>query len=1179
MQQEAMEAEGSTYMLVETLSVIWKNYLSTGDDRKAKLHWMELFLFYFQYVEEDALQSEVLISLLNNIPEETTSYLLETVCCIINKSHLSISSCTAESNSTDLVQDEISKLKSDVNSFPNNKSFTPLILNAPSDWSKIVALRSFLTHSLGKHLLRFLLRVDTKLIASQKGLCTLCIKLFPNCKWNTAEIKLDSSPSILTVIAKISPFQCPNLRINRTTTKKSQFESLSSPQIEKELDGFRSSIASSDEIAFLVIQLMSKCVSNECEDNLNPQSISVLSLNFALECLCGSDEMYNTEQNAGKIKYELLQLIIRCINNIFNASSGLTAVQFQNVFSKLATILQKHAIEVVNPKSGNFDDIRESASINFTVEFLSATNYVLFYILQNIISHLHKLKKPYHDLGSKSSLNDFKFVDENVIDVSIETFQNVLQNLNTYTVGDAEASVLLMLTFKALIKIIDHLFKNDQLVMNNSIHPIGGHARRRRHLFRQVHCWSSQAPTLSCFFQGTLLNLLSKISLDMQEYAVRYLLRIGICCCHYTINTYATCLDIVLALAPKYQNYIYKFLHRKILCTIFSHGGLNKHQAENCAKCDTKLKSPEFRKEVLQLYKQLHEKLVNGNEEICNKLTALQLLLKHLKCISDTLNSDIAAGILAELILPAFRKFKSDILKSGRQSMNRNSPITASADKNDETPDTTLICFGIVQDCLNIFVAYLEIDIRLIKAFYNEENISHLEDLFGEPTLVHSICDLIKIGIDNMAFLGESSKEQTVLSQRLIMLLLKSGREHALQFNALLDYSNNSAASKDKKAEEPDISRAPDILYAAALQWSFTYELFQTSQCFFNAFSAIYNLNKNQGMPIDHDDSKPQCTSEQDCSPNALCNDKGIDDILTLNYNALCTFLQLSQRKSTIASKPTRPHYNINTSTSPPIQSPMYTVDPEANKEDCCLSSSLETLLSSIEVDAMQQTVDSVSLSIASNATTIAGLNTSSLHEIQRLPKGDSTSQISLHLYTEAFNLSFLDTLKHHKSIHFEDLYATETEIEDNIVIYDVRNQVSSHAVHNSALSITSATLNASSVGTTLANTTVWNCAADALSTSTVVVGPETRAAVLNIGTSIIGKLFSVIGSIFGGASYANSVSDLNNSTKEECLDEGIDPILICLLESSSDSKRYLLRLFEATLAIAIKSFKQEGGK
>ncbi|XP_036336992.1 lysosomal-trafficking regulator [Rhagoletis pomonella] len=1189
MQQEAMEAEGSTYMLVETLSVIWKNYLSTGDDREAKLHWMELFLFYFQYVEEDALQSEVLISLLNNIPEETTSYLLETVCCIINKSHLSISSCTAESNSTDLVQDEISKLKSDVNSFPNNKSFTPLILNAPSDWSKIVALRSFLTHSLGKHLLRFLLRVDTKLIASQKGLCTLCIKLFPNCKWNTADIKLDSSPSILTVIAKISPFQCPNLRINRTTTNKSQFESLSSQQIEKELDGFKSSIASSDEIAFLVIQLMSKCVSNECEDNLNPQSISVLSLNFALECLCGSDEMYSTEQNACKIKYELLQLIIRCINNIFNASSGLTAVQFQNVFSKLATILQKHAIEVVNPKSGNFADSRESASNNFNIEFLSATNYVLFYILQNIISHLHKLKRPYHDLGSKSSLNDFKFVDENVIDVSIETFQNVLQNLNTNTDGDAEASVLLMLTFKALIKIIDQLFKNDQLVMNNSIHPIGGHARRRRHLFRQVHCWSSQAPTLSCFFQGTLLNLLSKISVDMQEYAVRYLLRIGICCCHYTINTYATCLDIVLALAPKYQNYIYKFLHRKILCTIFSHGGLNKHQAENCAKCDTKLKSPEFRKEVLQLYKQLHEKLVNGNEEICNKLTALQLLLKHLKCISDTLNSDIAAGILAELILPAFRKFKSDILKSRNsnkapsneklpQSMNRNSPITASADKNDETPDATLICFGIVQDCLNIFVAYLEIDIRLIKAFYNEENISHLEDLFGEPTLVHSICDLIKIGIDNMAFLGESSKEQTVLSQRLIMLLLKSGREHALQFNALLDYSNNSAASKDKKAEEPDISRAPDILYAAALQWSFTYELFQTSQCFFNAFSAIYNLNKNQGMPIDHDDSNPQRTSEPDCSPNALCNDKGIDDILTLNYNALCTFLQLSQRKSTIASKPTRPHYHINTSTSPPIQSTMYTVDPEAIKEDCCLSSSLETLLSSIEVDAMQQTVDSVSLSIASNAATIAGVNASSLHGIQRLPKGDSTSQISLHLSTEAFNLSFLDTLKHHKSIHFEDLYATETEIGDYIVIYDVRNQVSSHAVHNSALSITTATLNASSVGT-LANTTVWNCAADALSTSTVVVGPETRAAVLNIGTSIIGKLFSVIGSIFGGASYANSVSDLNNSTKEECLGEGIDPILICLLESSSDSKRYLLRLFEATLAIAIKGFKQEGAE
>lgn len=37
-----------------------------------------------------------------------------------------------------------------------------LILKHPSDCSKIVALRQFLTHQLGQHLLEFLLKVDIK---------------------------------------------------------------------------------------------------------------------------------------------------------------------------------------------------------------------------------------------------------------------------------------------------------------------------------------------------------------------------------------------------------------------------------------------------------------------------------------------------------------------------------------------------------------------------------------------------------------------------------------------------------------------------------------------------------------------------------------------------------------------------------------------------------------------------------------------------------------------------------------------------------------------------------------------------------------------------------------------------------------------------------------------------------
>ncbi|XP_053952827.1 lysosomal-trafficking regulator [Anastrepha ludens] len=1184
MEQKVMQAEGSAYLLADTLSIIWENYLGTDDDSETKLHWMELFLFYFQYAEEDTLQSEVMKSLMHNIPEEITSYLLETVCNIINKSPLSIPSYMTACDNTNLVQEAISYPEmSDVNY--TNKCFTPLILNDPSDWSKIIALRSFLTNNLGKQLLRFLLRVDNKLIASQKGLCNLCIKLFPNCKWNTEEIDLHTPLSVLSLIGSISPLHMPNLK-----PQKREYElKLKSPtyKFEEELKNFRDEIASSDEIAYLLVKLISKCAANECEDNLNCQSVSMISLDFALECLCSNDEMYTRKQNATTIKLELLQLMIHCINNIINVSSGVSFIQFQDVFAKLAAILQKHVKEVVG--SENVFDNNDCTSLRFTLGFLSAINYIIFYIIQSIIIHLNKSNKPHQGVGSKSSLCVLKFVDENVVDISIETFHQVLQNLGTHTDIDVEARMLIVLTFRALIKIIDQLFKNDQIARNNYIYPSSGQMRRRCRNFPQVHC-CTQAPTISCFFQSILLNLLPKTSVDMQEYGVRYLLHTGVCCCHYTINTYATCLNIILNFTPKYQNCIYKFLHRRILCTIFlqDHIGHDKRQAEKCAKCDTKFKSLEFREEILQLYKVLLEKLMSSGEVNSNKITSLHLLLRHLKYISDILSSDMAAGILAELILPTFRRFKAEWLENEKpskvlrffssnqnvsQPLSNNSHITACPDNKIEASNATVIPLSVLQDCLNVFVAYLGIDIRLIKAFYNEENISHLEELFCEPTLVHSLCDLIQIGIDNMTFLGENNQEQSVLSQRLIMLLLNSGEESASLFNYLLNYSITTTTSDHKKEKEvPEISRVVDILNVATLQWSFTYELLQTSQCFFNAFSTLYNLNKYNETPVESIDTQPQQLNEQDCnttnrnSQNKTSGEKTLLDILTLNYNALCSFLQISQQSCSNTSKHIHPQYHIYTSTPPPMQNAI--IDPEANKEDGYLSSSLESLLSSIEVESIQHTFDSISSSIASTATTIAAWL-----DNQRFPVNDRTFQTDSQCYAESFNLSFLNKLKHHTSRNLEYLYDAEPQTKDSIVIYDIRNQVNSRAADNLSLPVTTAALNTSSVGT-LATPTVWNCAADALSTSTLVVGPETYAAVLKIGTSIIGKLFSVLSSFFGSSSNTNSVTNLNKSTNETCLGHEIDPNLISLLENSSDSRRYLLRLFETTMAISIKSFK-----
>ncbi|XP_012161091.1 uncharacterized protein LOC101454375 [Ceratitis capitata] len=1199
MEQKATQVGDPADLLAETLSTIWRNYQNTGDTN-AKLHWIELFLFYFQYVEEEALQSSYIKSLIHNIPEEITSYLLESVCNIINASHLSIPLQTNEGGSTDLAQNAISNTSSiAANSLLTNQSFTPLILNAPSDWGKIIALRNFLTNHVGKHLLRFLLRVDIKLIASQNGLCSLCIKLFPNCKWNSIDIALNTSQSILTAIATISTLKTSSIslqRIANTPVIKLKAKAPTFPlEFEEGLEIFRNTIVSSDEIAYILVQLMLKCVANECEDNLTSQSVTVIALNFALECLCADGVIYETQGNAATIKLELLQLTIRCINNIFNASSCLSVIQFENVFAKLSIILRKYAIKTAAERKTEKSSVyNDCLPLNFLLEFLSATNYIFFDILQKILIQLYKSKKPNPIGGHKNSVQNLKFIDESAIDVSIETFQKLLQNISNDADEDTMPRTLVVLTFKLLIKINEQLFKNEQTVKGITNSQNSFNTRRKCYHFRQVHCLA-QVPTLSCFFQGILLSLIPKISLDMQEYAIRYLLRIGICCCHYTITTYATCLQLILNLTPLYQNCTYKFLHHRVLCVIFAqdYGAENRRHAEGCAKCDIKFKSLEFRKEILQLYKQIYEKLCT--EGSLNTIQALQSLLKHLKYISDTLSSDMAAGILAEIVLPTFRKFKAEMFENrkanntldtksneqmdtgvAQQPAPANTHFVTSSPDTKLKSDVTISPSNILQDCLNIFVAYLGIDIRLIKAFYNEENVTHLEDLFCEPVLVHSICELIKIGIDNVTFLGESDHEQSILSERLITLLLNASGDNATQFNTLVKQPTQSNGGNDRRVGDvPKVLSAVDNLYVTALQWSFIYELLQTSHYFFNEFSIRYNLNQNNAITITDNDIQTQSTNVEGCNKNKLLSDKTMDDIFKLNYNALCTFLQLSQRKSSNTSKLIHSPHRISATTSSPMDSTQtYNANPEANKEESCyLSSSLEYLLSSIEVDAAKQMFESISSSIASDASTITAISNAPSHENQYFAQKDHTFDRDTQCYAEAYNLSFLNNIKQQNLGCLGDVLSVESENNGSIVIFDVRNQLNSRATTNlTSNAITASPLIAFSVGP-LTNTTVWNCAADALSTSSLVERPETQAAVLNIGISIFTKFISALGSFFVG-SKTNSVQDLNQSSSEGSRGREIDPNLIRLLETSNDSKRYLLRLFETTMAISIKGFK-----
>lgn len=81
----------------------------------------------------------------------------------------------------------------------------------------------------------------------------------------------------------------------------------------------------------------------------------------------------------------------------------------------------------------------------------------------------------------------------------------------------------------------------------------------------------------------------------------------------------------------------------------------------------------------------------------------------------------------------------------------------------------------IIIGCLNIFLSYLK-DVTVIKAFFIEENIQHLQDLFVKPQFAYYVSNVFKIGWDNGHFLGETEEERINYCNRIEELQIESFR-------------------------------------------------------------------------------------------------------------------------------------------------------------------------------------------------------------------------------------------------------------------------------------------------------------------------------------------------------------------------------------------------------------------
>jgi len=292
-------------------------------------------------------------------------------------------------------------------------------------------------------------------IASQKSLCQLCINLFPNCKWSSENPELQSLTSIVQFIGSF------HLNSQRNKTRKQQQQIQQqvqqqvqfSVEIQQSFEQFKVTQKTSDELALLLIQLLTRCIDVEQEPQL-----SVTVHNFALGLLCNNAV---DDANDEIIKFELLQLIAHCVNNFYINEHNSNALDFNSNFSQLLYALAAS---------------RGSSLLSHGIL------YLMFGTLHNLVEN-----------GAQQlALIDVK---------NFDSCFDVLQEAATSTTS---TSLLFLHIYKLLLRLTDHLSRQEQqqhCLMDSSNSSAMGKQqppRHKRQRHSQLHCTER---SLSCYFQ------------------------------------------------------------------------------------------------------------------------------------------------------------------------------------------------------------------------------------------------------------------------------------------------------------------------------------------------------------------------------------------------------------------------------------------------------------------------------------------------------------------------------------------------------------------------------------------------------------------------------------------------------------------------------------------------------
>lgn len=583
----------------------------------------------------------------------------------------------------------------------------------------------------------------------------------------------------------------PNSPTNTIDTKQNSIAN-TTPYQYQDTDylTFQQQTLTCDYIASTILNIVLKLIAEESTLDINKTSASVQALWFAInQCHVIENNRPFQHHNHELLKRKLLVMIYTSLNKISSSGKKLEELVDTNLLilrfiDALQDDCQKDSI--LRRKTSRITN-KTASTIELKTDNMKSLVYCIFLIAQHLL-----LKR-----SEDNNLFEMLF---NVIQKRVQTLNKSMSILVRHqTKGRPDLmDKTLHIIFK-LIYILNSLAVHQPKPKNvsksikkkkNSIVPIAPTHHQSFISFR-------------CTLEMILLHIAQNVGADKLRTILGFFQKHTICCCNINL------LIIHRVLFNSLQHNLHKlclhFIKLNVLRTIYNND-------MHCGNCDTGMFIFKFKDDFVALYKNWFRQLRSPTEII--------IFLKHIAKIAKYPQVDVQSHILVDIVLPLFRKEKHNLMEESKAACPQKLPTDKEPDEHllgdgprsasasaslasassmsmslalaslasaasllngnepnilQRTPAERDNSDKIIISCLNIFLCYLQ-DITVIKAFFIEENIQHLEDLFVRPQFAYLVSNIFKIGVDNGNFLGETVDERIALGDRLESLQIESFR-------------------------------------------------------------------------------------------------------------------------------------------------------------------------------------------------------------------------------------------------------------------------------------------------------------------------------------------------------------------------------------------------------------------